>query len=111
MDLIEFNQWTIEEFNFDCFENDFFEKALKSAHDEFSNSKIDGITFEEYYKDSLFDKFLPKYQSRLMLLIKQIPQPTSRIQLNILGIDLNSYYPQKEYLQQQVSLLKPQYED
>ncbi len=111
MDLMKFNQWTIEKFNFDCFENDLFEKALKSAHNEFSNSKINGITFEVHYRDSLFDKFLQKYQSRLMLLIKQIPQPTSRIQLNVLGIDLNYYYPQKEYLQQQVSLLKSQYED
>ncbi len=111
MDLVKFNQWTIENFQFDCFENDFFEKALISVQNEFKSSTINGVSFEQYYEKNLFEKFLCQYLSRLQLLLKQIPLPTSRIQLNILDIDLNSYYQQKEYLQQQVSLLECRYED
>lgn len=105
MDLTKFNLWMIENFEFDCFENDFFEKTLFSVANEFSNSTIDGVNFEQYFRDNLFQEFLLRYRSRLSMLIRQIPQPQSPLQLNVVGIDLNSYFDQKEYLQQKVARL------
>ena len=95
----------IEKFDFDCLGNDFFQKTLISVKEEFSNSTIDGVTFEQHFQENLFDEFLQRYRSRLLLLIRQIPGPQSRLQLNVAGIDLNSYYNQKESLQQQVARL------
>lgn len=110
MDLEKFNQWVIDEFEFYCFENSFFENALYSAAEEFKSSKFNGLPFEEIYRDVLFEKFLCRYKSRLKLLLKHIPSPTSNVQLNVLGIDLNSYYDRREYLLQQISRLECQCE-
>lgn len=111
MDLISFNNWTKEEFGFDCFENDFFEKSLLSVVEDFKNSKINGVSFLVYYKDTLFENLLCDYLHLLKRLITHLQLDSLKFQLNIVEIDLNSYYSQREYLQQQIDLLECRCED
>lgn len=111
MDLKDFNNWTVENFQFDCFENELFEKALISVENEFKNSTINGVHFEECYSAHLFQAFLPHYLNRLTILVQQIPQIGSNLQLNVLGLNLNSFQNQKERLLLLISRLKPLYEE
>jgi len=106
MDVKKFNKWTLSEFDFDCFENDLFEQALYAAKNEFENSTINGVPFEIYYADLLYQKFLKAYLSHLRLLLKAIPEPNSSISLTILGVHLNAYSHRIDELQSLIRKLE-----
>ena len=91
MDIFKFSDWVKTEFDFDCFQNDFFKKTLMLCKEEFENSTYDGVPFEEHYQNNLNAMFLKSYHSQLKFLLKSIPKPPSELSLTIAGIDLNSY--------------------
>lgn len=106
MDIKIFADWVKSEFDFDCFENDFFEKSLRSVQKEFENSTFNDIPFETYYADILNTKFLKSYLSRLKSLLKAIPQPDSSMSLSIVGVDLNSYSNRIDELRSSIQKLE-----
>jgi hypothetical protein len=91
MNVSEFALWLKSNFNFDCFENDLFEKSLYAAVEDFEASTYDGITYPEYFKDDLNNAFLKRYVLLLARVVKSIPELDSPISLNLYKIHLNSY--------------------
>jgi len=106
MDVKKFNEWTLSEFDFDCFENDLFERSLYAAGKEFENSSFNGVPFEIYYADTLYQTFLQKYLSHLQLLLKAIPEPNSSISLTVHGVHLNAYSHRIDELQSLIRKLE-----
>jgi hypothetical protein len=106
MNINEFSSWVLSEFEFDCFENDFFENALYGCKEEFENSTFNDVPFEIHYADVLNQKFLNKYLSQLKFLLRAIPKPNSSMSLTILGIHLNSYSNRIDELQSLIQKLE-----
>ncbi|TSE02328.1 hypothetical protein [Aquimarina algiphila] len=106
MDIKKFADWVNSEFDFDCFENDFFEKTLFSTQKEFESSTYNNVPFEIYYAEILNTKFLETYLSRLKLLLQAIPKPGSSVSLSVAQIDLNSYNNRTHELRSSIQKLE-----
>ncbi|WP_139423010.1 hypothetical protein [Chryseobacterium mulctrae] len=109
MDLLKFNRWMVDNFQHDCQSDLFYSNVLQSVHQEFKNSKVDGIPFEEYYQEASQCRLVHSYMRRLESLIKTIEGIPSNMSLNVVGIPLHDYSNRIEELQSQLSLLKNQY--
>ena len=106
MDIKKFADWVNSEFDFDCFENDFFEKTLLSVQKEFESSTYNNVPFETYYAKNLNTKFLKSYRSQLKSLLEAIPKPESSMSLSIVGIRLNSYSNRIDELRSSIQKLE-----
>lgn len=106
MTIIDFSLWLKESYNFDSDSNTLFKNALADVFRQFSNSTYDGVPFFQHYKHNLHQELKSHYVSLLEMLIGQIPEPQSRVSLNVLNIPLGDYYHQKQEILRQVSLLK-----
>ncbi|WP_027391770.1 hypothetical protein [Aquimarina latercula] len=106
MNIKKFAECLESEFDFDCYENDFYEKALIATQKQFESSTINDIPFERYYANVLHKKFLSSYLSQLKLLLGAIPPQDSSMSLSICGIDLNSYSDRIHELQSSIQKLE-----
>jgi len=106
MNINEFATWLKNDYDFNCFSNDLFEKTLLAAQQEFENSTINGISFEEHYSNNVNQLFLEKHAWHLKSLLKQIPKPESQSYTTVHGINLSSYSSRIDELQHEVQKLK-----
>ncbi len=110
MDLNSFNLWMVENFQFDCFENEIFKLALIQTFNMVDSTTINGLSFFEYHQKNPFSKFLQQYLISLEFLIKQIPSLNSDHSIEIDFVLLNQFSGQKEHLQSQLFQLMKRYE-
>jgi len=111
MDLIHFNRWMIDEFDFNCSENEIFLKAFREAELFYNGTFINGIPAEEYHGDKALLKFLSVYLVSLQHQLKQILPPDTDAVIEQDRVVLNDYSHLKEELQSKLSLLMSQCED